>query len=421
MSVFSRPALRWLVPSAAAVVVIGGGAVAGTLVASADSSLPERSAAQLLVDVQNAKVDGLSGTVVENADLGLGAIANLTQGKGDLSSLLGGSNTARVWYAGETKARVALIGTQGETDVIRNGSDVYVWKSTEKTASHFTFPAEAEAEHKELQSASTLTPQQAADAALAAIDPTTTVSTTGAAKVAGRDAYELVLSPKDTASLIGQVRLAIDAEKHIPLRVDVYAKNATNPAVRVAFQQISFAVPDDQQFVFKAPAGTKVNESSAAELEKGIEEQHKAAAEKQQQLAKDDAPKTIGSGWTTIVSAKLPKSDAATKSAEGQQLSGLVGVLPEVSGSWGKGHLFADEPSGGIGCFTPDSFPVFDVFRQNAYVIADSNHGYKMIGVGALVARELLGEEQRLLAPFRFGRYRTGHLHPTSNSPFPWS
>jgi hypothetical protein len=44
-----------------------------------------------------------------------------------------------------------------------------------------------------------------------------------------------------------------------------------------------------------------------------------------------------------------------------------------------------------------------------------------MIGVGALVARELLGDEQPLLTPFRFSRYRTGHLHPTSNSPFPWS
>ena len=87
----------------------------------------------------------------------------------------------------------------------------------------------------------------------------------------------------------------------------------------------------------------------------------------------------------------------------------------------GKRHLYRHEPTGGIGAFTPDSFPVFDVFSQNAYVIADSNHGYKMIGVGALVARELLGEEQGLLAPFRFGRYRSGDLHPTSNSPFPWS
>ncbi len=87
----------------------------------------------------------------------------------------------------------------------------------------------------------------------------------------------------------------------------------------------------------------------------------------------------------------------------------------------GTEHLYRDEPSGGLGCFTPDSFPVFDTFRQNAYVIADSNHGYKMIGVGALVARELLGEPQELLAPFRFDRYERGELHPTSSSPFPWS
>ena len=83
--------------------------------------------------------------------------------------------------------------------------------------------------------------------------------------------------------------------------------------------------------------------------------------------------------------------------------------------------VYRKEPSGGIGAFTPDSFPVFDTFRENAYVIADSNHGYKMIGVGALVARELLGEPQALLEPFRFSRYRTGQLHPVSHSPFPWS
>ncbi len=87
----------------------------------------------------------------------------------------------------------------------------------------------------------------------------------------------------------------------------------------------------------------------------------------------------------------------------------------------GKRDLYRREPTGGIGAFTPDSFPVFDVFRQNAYVVADSNHGYKMLGVGALVTRELLGEQQALLAPFRFDRYSSGELHPTSTSPFPWS
>jgi glycine/D-amino acid oxidase-like deaminating enzyme len=87
----------------------------------------------------------------------------------------------------------------------------------------------------------------------------------------------------------------------------------------------------------------------------------------------------------------------------------------------GTSHLYKDENSGGLGCFTPDSFPVFDTFRQNAYVIADSNHGYKMLGVGELVARELLGDAQELLEPFRLARYTTGDLHPTSSSPFPWS
>jgi hypothetical protein len=86
-----------------------------------------------------------------------------------------------------------------------------------------------------------------------------------------------------------------------------------------------------------------------------------------------------------------------------------------------KAHLYRREPSGGLGAFTPDNFPVFDVFCQNAYVIADSNHGYKMIGVGQLVARELCGDRSAILDPFRFSRYAEGRLHPVSSSPFPWS
>ena len=87
----------------------------------------------------------------------------------------------------------------------------------------------------------------------------------------------------------------------------------------------------------------------------------------------------------------------------------------------GKINVYHKGPSGGLGCFTPDSFPVFDRFCENVYFIADSNHGYKMIGVGELVADEILGEEKDLLKPFRFNRYEKGELHPTSSSPFPWS
>ena len=86
-----------------------------------------------------------------------------------------------------------------------------------------------------------------------------------------------------------------------------------------------------------------------------------------------------------------------------------------------KHYRYKNEPSGGLGAFSPDNFPVFDVMRQNCHMIADSSHGYKMIGVGKLVAKEIMGEKQPLLAPFRFDRYDKGELLPESKSPFPWS
>jgi outer membrane lipoprotein-sorting protein len=346
VSVFrSRPALRWLVPAAAAVVVIGGGAAAGTIVASADPSLPERSAAQLLVDVQNAKVEGFSGTVVQTADLGLPSLPGVTSGAGgaELMKLVAGSNTARVWYAGEDKARLALMSTLGETDVIRNGNDVWLWRSADSSATHLKLPKDkAGKTPTALPSGVPSTPQEAADQALAAIDPTTAVTTTGAAKVAGRNAYELVLAPRDTASLVGQVRLAIDAEKHIPLGVDVYAKGANDPAVRVAFQQVSFEVPDAQQFTFNPPPGTKVTEPSEADIAKEREKAITPEAEKAQKEAAEGT-KVVGKGWTSVLVAKMPKGDDA-KAKDGAagaagQLDAIVGTLPKVSGSWGSGHL----------------------------------------------------------------------------------
>ncbi|MEU4240785.1 hypothetical protein [Actinoplanes sp. NPDC026619] len=298
MSAFgSRRALRWLVPSAAAVVVIGGGAAAGTIIANADPSLPPRSAGQLLEDLHDVRVDGLSGTIVESADLGLPALGRMGAGAADLAGILGGVTTARIWQAGENRARVALLTSHGETDLIRDGANAWMWNSTDKLGSHLTLPIVP------------ATPQEAADAVLAAIDPATGVSTTGAVEVAGRGAYELVLHPTDPASLIGRVSLAIDAEHHLPLRVDVYPKNATNPAVRVAFQQISFAVPDREQFVFNPPPGTTMSEGNMP---------HRAVA-----------PAVLGTGWTSVLTARLP---AAT---------GAISFMPRVSGPWGSGHLFA--------------------------------------------------------------------------------
>jgi glycine/D-amino acid oxidase-like deaminating enzyme len=83
--------------------------------------------------------------------------------------------------------------------------------------------------------------------------------------------------------------------------------------------------------------------------------------------------------------------------------------------------VYKNARSGGVGAFTADNFPVFDYVKPNVYGIFDSNHGYKMIGVGREVAKVLVGEHSSLLYPFRFERFATGDLHPVSNSPYPWS
>ncbi len=99
-------------------------------------------------------------------------------------------------------------------------------------------------------------------------------------------------------------------------------------------------------------------------------------------------------------------------------VSALAHCHKRFEGSMPQYHR---NPSGGIGCFTPDSFPIFDHFYENVTIIADSNHGWKMIGVGHLIADEILGETQELLEPFRFARYQKGESHPVSSSPYPWS
>lgn len=86
----------------------------------------------------------------------------------------------------------------------------------------------------------------------------------------------------------------------------------------------------------------------------------------------------------------------------------------------GKRQFASSQPSGGVGAFSADNFPVFDFMRPNVYVIADSNHGFKMIGVGEQVARVLTGESSKLLEPFSFQRFSQNKALPKSNAPFPW-
>ncbi|MFN2629996.1 MAG: NAD(P)/FAD-dependent oxidoreductase [Gaiellaceae bacterium] len=87
----------------------------------------------------------------------------------------------------------------------------------------------------------------------------------------------------------------------------------------------------------------------------------------------------------------------------------------------GRSKEWRAEPHGGIGAFTPDNYPIVDFVRPNAYVVMDSNHGFKMIGMGKLVANDIVGGGESRLDPFRLSRYETGMLHAVSHSPYPWN
>lgn len=97
-------------------------------------------------------------------------------------------------------------------------------------------------------------------------------------------------------------------------------------------------------------------------------------------------------------------------SAMAQTLSRFEGIRPN----------FRERRNGGIGAFTPDNIPVIDWILPNVYMIADSNHGFKMLGAGKLVAKKLMGDQVSDLEPFEIDRYAEGKTFGSTNSHSPW-
>src|SRR4051812_22390879 len=138
-SFLRSPALRWAVPGVA-LAAVAAGVVLSSAGADAAAQLPPKTAAQLLAGIASAPEHALSGTVVETARLGLPELPGQAAGT-SLQSLITGSHTARVWYGTDHKARVSLIGDLAETDVVRDGRDVWVWSSRSNNATHYQVPA----------------------------------------------------------------------------------------------------------------------------------------------------------------------------------------------------------------------------------------------------------------------------------------
>jgi outer membrane lipoprotein-sorting protein len=350
---FSRRG-RWAVP--AGVLGAVGAVMAGALVTTAQASpaLPARTPAQLLAAVagRSGPLPALTGTVVESAALGLPQLPG-TNNPTSVTSLLTGSHTVRVWYADARHVRLAVPGTLSESDLVVNGNTAWYWQSSTNSVTRFIPGAGAGPADRAPAPAMALTPQQAASKALAAVGPSTRVSVQSNVTVAGEAAYQLVLAPKSTSSLIGQVRIAVDGTRYVPLRVQVFARGASSPAFQVGYTSVSFVRPAAANFAFTPPPGAKVQTVTLGKSG------HAAAAKPMAGAA----PSVLGKDWLTV--AVLPASalsgvtgsaasaskaaSSAAQAASGSNSGGSIDnsalfsaalrSATSVHGAWGRGRL----------------------------------------------------------------------------------
>lgn len=306
-----------LVPVVAVPALVIAGAIALPAVASAAPKLPEKSAQQVLAMIADAKGLSYSGTVQQTSSLGLPQLPSsattpgASTGASSASSvleLLSGTHRLRVYVDGATKQRVQVLDQLAERDVIRNGSTLWTWDSAAKTVTKLTLPSPSSA----ARSDGATTPSALAKSLLDKVQSSSTVKVTSTASVAGRDAYQVRLSPKSAGTLVKDVVLSVDAKTGLPLRVQVDAVGQKAAAFTVGFTSLQIGKPDAKLFQFSAPKGAKVttkdlSQSARPKVSRGPVPQDPDTAR----------PTTVGSGWSTI--AILP---ADTKALAGQGRAG---------------------------------------------------------------------------------------------------
>jgi outer membrane lipoprotein-sorting protein len=269
--------LRWI-PAAAVPAVIAAGVFASG--ASAESPPPPATVEQVLALVAGHQARAFSGEVEQRTDLGLPAIPAQALGPATSSSTLGSEaallellttpHTAKVYADGPERLRVQVIDQLAERDAIRNGADVWTYDSKANAVTHAVLPAASGAPSPDAPSpdaASALTPDQLAQRFLAAAGPSTEVGLGAPTAVAGHSAYTLTLTPRTSGTLIGSVRIAVEAATGLPLAVDVYAKGQEAPALHQAFTKLELAAPDDSVFAFAPPPRATVTEKQLPQRE----------------------------------------------------------------------------------------------------------------------------------------------------------
>ena len=331
MTPLARRRLRWTVPAVVVAVVLGGAALSGTSLAASSPNEPlaPRTAQQLLAEIGSSSVTALSGTVDETVKLGLPALPSTDPGSGSdlsLQSLVSGSHTARVWVDGPLLQRIAVLGQLSESDVVHNGRDVWTYDSQSLAVTHLTLPARHDRTTTPTPEPTgpAFTPASAAAQLLTLVDPSTSVTVGTRTVVAGREAYRLVLTPRDSRTTIGRIEVAVDADTSVPLGVAVYARGAGSPAVDLHFSSVSFTTPSASVFAFTPPPGSTVKQVA---LPTSVPEHDGTHRPGGRAGTGAEGPRTIGTGWTTVV--ELPAGGGSP--AAGPSGGPTAGLLNEVA------------------------------------------------------------------------------------------
>lgn len=328
MSPADRRRSRWLIPVGAATVVLGASA---TFAVAASADTPAPSAEELLTAVAQPEASALSGTVLTRGDLGLPAVPAGIADVGPFS-LNDDEVTAQVWVDGDDKARITVGAGPEEVSVIRDGDQAWLWSAADNRAT--VVRGEGQEPTKELPG----TPAEMAAEILAEVQPTSEVTVVDGDQVAGRDVFDLVVTPKDDQTLVAQVVIAVDVATSVPLQVEVYSTELSTPAYQSGFTSVEFAAPDSAVFQFVPPAGAEVTER---QMEPKTE--------------KPDADvEIVGDGWSAVAVGRIDTqkllsgagdrqgsaTDPELQKAAAEAFTTFM-TLPQLSGEWGTGRVVA--------------------------------------------------------------------------------
>ncbi|MEU7137155.1 DUF2092 domain-containing protein [Streptomyces sp. NPDC046261] len=398
-----RKAVRYAVPVAVAGIAAATIGIGSALASTGDPDLPKISAQDLIARMAASDTQRLSGSVKITTDLGLPSLPSgfgLDSGSGGkkdgpaptpeskLSALTSGTHTLRVAVDGPDKQRLSLVERAAEYSVIHNGDEVWAYDSASNTAVHSKAPRGkgADSAHKpagelprDLAGAS---PQELAKKVVEAADSSTTMTVDGTAKVAGRDAYQLVIKPKQAESTVGSVRIAVDAKNGVPLKFTLAPKSGGKAVLDAGFTKVDFGRPGADTFAFTPPKGAKVTERDAKDAP-SADREGKGKGTLPEALGLPGTgggePKVTGEGWASIAAfdagkdaggALAGKGKSAGKGAgkNGDAAALLDSFGSKVSGDFGSGRVFSTRIVNAL--MTDDGKVYFGAVSKDALVKA---------------------------------------------------